>query len=338
MDEETKAVEAHAEGGNTAELKPETDVETAVSSKFVKSEHNIVDDFLGSYYEGGSTRKDGDPQQSLAAVEEEQNRKRKEKEEQDRLRRERIEQARAEVDEDENDMPEEIAERNEARCMLAEFDGDAFSATRMDNLQLLRAFFLVHGSKTLLNARSKKRNDGGRTLLHCASFWGSVKCLTYLLELGADTNATDTVYCKATPLLECARSGNLNICKLLLQHGANIQCQDACGDTVFHWCARKGKGVLIENMLKLAERYNPGSTKGVLLIKNIRGRVCADVAANQSVVALIQREIEASKVEREDRLNKLKKGVFRAKLLGGVDGGDKAQMSKNQKRRYKGAN
>ena len=50
----------------------------------------------------------------------------------------------------------------------------------------------------------------------------------------------------------CARKGNENICRLLLEHNADVNIQDADGYTPLHLCARKGN----ENLCRLLLEHN----------------------------------------------------------------------------------
>ena len=42
---------------------------------------------------------------------------------------------------------------------------------------------------------------------------------------------------ESSPLHWCAREGNENLCRLLLKHNADVNIQDAYGNTPLHWCA-----------------------------------------------------------------------------------------------------
>lgn len=59
-----------------------------------------------------------------------------------------------------------------------------------------------------------------RTALQQASWYGSVRVVQILLELGADVNVQDN-HDKMTPLLESVSRNHPEIVRLLLQHGAN---------------------------------------------------------------------------------------------------------------------
>ena len=48
----------------------------------------------------------------------------------------------------------------------------------------------------------------------------------------------DTAYSHVTPLMEAVRKGDLEICDLLLCHGADLELVDGSGENVMHWAAR----------------------------------------------------------------------------------------------------
>ena len=119
----------------------------------------------------GKREMDMDAIRFQAAVFEE-NMKKREVESAKRARENEIREARAAVDQDEDDSEAEIKAREEARKTLAKFDGDVFDAVQSDNVELVRAFFLVKGSKKLLEKRDQTPHGGNTTLLHTASFCG----------------------------------------------------------------------------------------------------------------------------------------------------------------------
>ncbi|GBG34281.1 Ankyrin repeat domain-containing protein 1 [Hondaea fermentalgiana] len=249
-------------------------------------------------------------------------------------RTKRISLARENVDESKDDSLEEQQERELARAVLADTkDPSPFKAVRGDNIHVLRANFLVHGSSHMLALRSNTPEDGGRTLLHSAAFWGSANCVDFLLEVGADVNAIDSTVSRVTPLLEAGRAGHPRICKKLIEEGARVDCQDMHGDSIFHWCARRGRGSMIRHLLRAAEKVKPGSTRDVLELRNNRGRSAIDVAANETVTALISQEKENAEKLKSLANMKLRKGLAKARVVG--EKVENAQQVKMQRRRYK---
>lgn len=255
----------------------------------------------------------------------------RELEEEEQVRR--IAEARANVDEGDDDSPEEKLEREKARELLKDFDGDEFTAARQDDKDTLRAFFLVNGSKKMLALRSKSHNHGGGTLLHVAAFWGSLKCVRLLLQLGAQADCIDSCVSQLTPLLQAARAGHIPVCKRLILAGASLRSQDMFGDTVFHFLSRNGRGTTLQFIRTFAEKAKPGSCKGVLQIKNNKGKTCLDIAANESVANIIKRELAAEQQKQNKSVSKLRKGLAKSKIIGGQV--STAQQAKIRRTRYK---
>jgi hypothetical protein len=73
---------------------------------------------------------------------------------------------------------------------------------------------LVLGRKLPLDARL----PGGRTALAYAVALGDEELVKILLEKRANPN----VHCRAPPLITAARSGRIDIAKILLDHGDNL--------------------------------------------------------------------------------------------------------------------
>jgi ankyrin repeat protein len=76
---------------------------------------------------------------------------------------------------------------------------------------------------------------GGRTPLMWAALLGHEDCLKLLLEKGADVNATDFL---GTALIQASWRDNIEIAKLLLEHGAKVDQRAGAGNfTPLLWAA-----------------------------------------------------------------------------------------------------
>ena len=53
-----------------------------------------------------------------------------------------------------------------------------------------------------------------------------VKMINYLLDIGADPNERDININNSTPLMKACQAGNLNVVKILLERGADINLID----------------------------------------------------------------------------------------------------------------
>lgn len=116
----------------------------------------------------------------------------------------------------------------------------------------------------------------GDTLLHVAVWNGHVSLVEFLIEhvtevYGTDdaddfVNAFDTIANQATPLILAARTqvgvlnDRLEICKALVNAGANIEAQDTFGDTALHWAARVSSLPIVRYFIK--------GTDGVIFAAN----------------------------------------------------------------------
>eukprot|EP00941_MAST-03F_sp_MAST-3F-sp1_P000657 g657.t1 len=186
------------------------------------------------------------------------------------------------MDEDEDDTEEEKRARMRAVEQLQMYEGGPFRAARDGNMPILKAFFLRDGTARMLDLHDRSKAGGGRTLLHTACWWGNDKMVRFLVKIGADINAIDTAYNRFTPLFEAVRGGRSRITKFLIQHGANIRNVDFQGNTIMHWAARRGWGAQISSILRISELYEPGSTKGLLLEKNFKGKTPDQVCRNET--------------------------------------------------------
>ncbi|CAH3191177.1 unnamed protein product, partial [Porites evermanni] len=79
---------------------------------------------------------------------------------------------------------------------------------------------------------------------------GNENLCRLLLEHNADVNIQVTW--GYTLLHLCAREGNENLCRLLLEHNADVNIQDTWGYTPLHLCAREGN----ENLCRLLLEHN----------------------------------------------------------------------------------
>ena len=225
--------------------------------------------------------------QQAEKIKMEQRIRKREEDEVERLKA--VQEARAALDEDEDDTEEEKRARAEARKMLMKYDGDIWTAVKTGNSEMLRRFFLVEGSEELIQRHNYEEGEGGRTLLHAASWYGHRNIVQFLLNLGADANAHDSASSKTTALMEAARAGRREICMDLVRNGADLFLQDAHGDTALHWAARRGWAGIVVGMIQVAEKRSEGSTRSIYSVENQKNRIFLAVAKNQHVHALVKK-------------------------------------------------
>ena len=73
---------------------------------------------------------------------------------------------------------------------------------------------------------------------------GNENICRLLLDHNANVNIQDNAEC--TPLHWCAREGNENLCRLLLEHNADVNIQDNAGWTPLHWSNIWGNEMLLD--------------------------------------------------------------------------------------------
>ncbi len=116
------------------------------------------------------------------------------------------------------------------------------------------------------------------TPLHLAVREGSVEIARMLIDAGADLDVQDTWGSK-TPLHEAAHNGRVKIAHMLIDAGANVNVQDGDGETPLHWAAGNGR-VEIARML-----IDAGSRKD---IRDEDGRIPYDFAQTRELKKLLK--------------------------------------------------
>ncbi|XP_047530472.1 serine/threonine-protein phosphatase 6 regulatory ankyrin repeat subunit B [Vanessa atalanta] len=130
-------------------------------------------------------------------------------------------------------------------------------------------------NKAFIN--SKARN--GRTALHLAAMNGFAHLVKFLIR---DHNAMIDVLTlkKQTPLHLAAASGQIEVCKLLLELGANIDATDELGQKPIHAAAQNNYSEVVQLFLQQHPNLVMATTKD--------GNTCAHIAAIQGSVKVIE--------------------------------------------------
>ena len=72
--------------------------------------------------------------------------------------------------------------------------------------------------------------DHGETLLHWACYCADLEIIMYLIDIGANINARNTLGC--TPLYSSSYYGRLDVVKFLIQYGADRKILNKSGASI----------------------------------------------------------------------------------------------------------
>lgn len=101
----------------------------------------------------------------------------------------------------------------------------------------------------------------GSPALHDAALKGRIDMLKVLLARGADVNHRNST--GATPLHDAAIGGNAEAARVLLEHGANVNARETeTGDTPLYMAAAMGREEVAALLLKHGADPNLGSKEG----------------------------------------------------------------------------
>lgn len=148
-------------------------------------------------------------------------------------------------------------------------------------------------NKAFIN--SKSRN--GRTALHLAAMNGYTHLVKFLIK---DHNAVIDVLTlkKQTPLHLAAASGQIEVCRSLLELGANIDATDELGQKPIHAAAQNN----FSEVAQLFLQQHPS----LVMATNRDGNTCAHIAAMQGSVKVIEELMKFDKngvISARNRLN-----------------------------------
>jgi len=90
----------------------------------------------------------------------------------------------------------------------------------------------------------------GRTLLHGSASRGTVKAVNWLLQNGANPNASDRG--ARTPLHVCAeRNTSTSVIKLLIDAGSDLNARDSSGKTPLDYAREKSRAKIVEYLISI---------------------------------------------------------------------------------------
>jgi ankyrin repeat protein len=84
----------------------------------------------------------------------------------------------------------------------------------------------------------KNENDSNRTPLYVAAYWGKVEIARMLIDAGADVDVKDNN--DDTSLHVAIKYGRVEVVRILIDAGANLNVQNNQGETPVHYAAMNG--------------------------------------------------------------------------------------------------
>lgn len=118
--------------------------------------------------------------------------------------------------------------------IIREFDDPLIRAVRAKDVNQVE-FLLKHGANVNVLERTFSRD--ALNPIHLASEYGPIEIVKLLLDHGADVN-TKTSF-NATPLHFAAQGKYISIAKLLIDRGAQVDAKDNAGRTPLNWIEGK---------------------------------------------------------------------------------------------------
>jgi len=117
---------------------------------------------------------------------------------------------------------------------------------------------LIAADPSLVNSHS----FDGFTPLGLAVFFGQPEAVKALIEAGADVNLASREAMKVTPLASASAARQLEIARLLIQHGANVNARAANDFTPLHESAASGKIDFARLLIEHGADVNAKTTDG----------------------------------------------------------------------------
>jgi ankyrin repeat protein len=138
---------------------------------------------------------------------------------------------------------------------------EAAAVGRLDRVQEL-----LNKSPELIKAYS----PDGWTALHLSL--DHLDVVDLLLDRGADVNAVTKNAFSATPLQGAAMFQTIDLAKVLIKHGANVNCRAAAGVTPLHEVSKNGQiefaKLLLDNGANINAKDDKGKTPLTIALEN----------------------------------------------------------------------
>ena len=117
---------------------------------------------------------------------------------------------------------------------------------------------LIAADPSLINSHSVD----GFTPLGFAVFFAHPETVDVLLDAGADVNLASKESMKVAPLASASASGQYEIAKKLIAHGANVNCRASSDFTPLHESAASGRLEFAKLLLTHGADVNAKTTEG----------------------------------------------------------------------------
>ena len=133
---------------------------------------------------------------------------------------------------------------------------NVYEAAGTGQTQRLRE--LLAADPSLVNSHS----HDGFTPLGLAVFFGQPQAVKALLDAGADVNLASKESMKVTPLASASAARQLEIARLLIEHGADVNARAASDFTPLHESAASGKLEFAQLLLEHGADANAKASDG----------------------------------------------------------------------------
>jgi ankyrin repeat protein len=139
-------------------------------------------------------------------------------------------------------------------------------------------------------------DENGSSLLMQAARWGEVQTVGFLLRHGAKADQPRTSKGRTALIVGCAYYGTTEVCRLLLNNGANANATTTDGTTALMYAAQYWKADIVALLLKSGADAK---------MKDAKGRTAIDYANMNSVDDAIKQMLKDFKVDKNAVLTML---------------------------------
>jgi len=124
----------------------------------------------------------------------------------------------------------------------------------------------------------------GFQALGLACFFNKEQVVEVLLNAGARVNDASRNFQQVTPLHSAAAADNSRLCRLLIDHGANVNARQQGGFTPLHSAAQNGNLKMMQLFLSRGAEVNARTSQGITPLS------FAKESKKEDVIRLLQSE------------------------------------------------